>query len=258
MIDIDWFKAFNDDFGHLVGDEALCSVARALSSCVHRGGDVVARFGGEEFAVVLPGTDTAGALAVANRMLEAVRGVVVRQAPGRAVSVSVGTATWRPDGAGGKAADLLFHADQAMYAAKGEGRDRAVAYEFSIAAVDALVAAMAYGLEHDQFELYYQPLIDLASGAAVGFEALMRWNRPGHGLVPPNDFIPAAEATPLIVDMGRWALREAACQLASWAGDGLDPDGLMRVAVNISGRHINCPSIVTDVQAALDATGMPA
>jgi EAL domain-containing protein (putative c-di-GMP-specific phosphodiesterase class I) len=143
-----------------------------------------------------------------------------------------------------------------MYAAKSEGKDRAVAYEHSIAASDALVAAIAYGLEHGELELYYQPLIHLASGAAVGFEALMRWNRPGHGLVPPNDFIPAAEATPLIVDLGRWALREAACQLATWARDGLDPDGLMRVAVNISGRHINSPAIVTDVQAALDAAGI--
>jgi len=125
MVDVDDFKAFNDTFGHPVGDAALCSVARALSGCVQRAGDVLARFGGEEFAVVLPGVDGAGAQAVADRLVEAVRGVSVRQAGDRSLSVSVGAATWLPGASTRKPAELLAHADTALYAAKAAGKDRA-------------------------------------------------------------------------------------------------------------------------------------
>lgn len=256
MIDIDDFKAFNDTHGHLVGDEALCSVARALGATVHREGDLLARFGGEEFAIVLPMTDTAGGLELANRMLEAVRDVTIRQAPGQPLSISVGSATWLPDNESTTAAVLLGRADQALYAAKHEGKNRAVAYEQSIAMADALIAAINHGLDQGEFELHYQPVIHLGTGNAVGFEALMRWNRPGHGLVPPDDFIPIAEASDLICDLGRWALREAASQLAAWTRHELNPDGGLTMAVNASGRHVSSPTIVTDVQAALTATGI--
>lgn len=129
MIDIDNFKGFNDTFGHLVGDEALVAVARALSASVKRAGDALARFGGEEFAVVLPGIDDPGALVVAERLVEAVRTVNVRQAVGWSLSVSVGTATWHPGEAKIKPAELLTRADQALYAAKAAGKDRALAYK---------------------------------------------------------------------------------------------------------------------------------
>lgn len=126
MIDIDDFKRFNDTFGHLVGDDALCAVARAVTGSLHRAGDVLARFGGEEFALVLPGLDAAGAVVVAERLLEAVRTVTVRQAAGWQLSVSVGTATWAPGHPETKAVQLLTRADQALYAAKHAGKDRAV------------------------------------------------------------------------------------------------------------------------------------
>jgi diguanylate cyclase (GGDEF)-like protein/PAS domain S-box-containing protein len=127
MVDVDDFKAFNDTFGHAVGDAALCTVARALSGVVHRAGDVLARFGGEEFAVVLPGVDGAGAQAVADGLVAAVRGVTVRQAGDRALSVSVGASTWLPGAGTRTSAELLAHADTALYAAKAAGKDRAVA-----------------------------------------------------------------------------------------------------------------------------------
>ena len=256
MVDIDDFKAFNDDFGHLVGDEALCAVARALSSELHRKSDVVARFGGEEFAVVLPGTDATDALKVAQRLVEAVRGVVVRQAGGRSLTVSIGTASWEPESSTVRHGALLANADQALYAAKAEGKDRTVSYERSIAPRDLFETAIVRGLTGGEFELYYQPVIDLGTGDVAGFEALIRWNRPDHGMVMPDEFIPTAEASTLICDLGRWVLREACGQLAGWGRDGLDPNGTLRMAVNASARHISQAGIVADVEAALEASGI--
>jgi len=255
MIDIDDFKLFNDAFGHLIGDDALCAVARVLTAAVNRASDTVARFGGEEFAVVLPNTDAAGAAAVARRMVHAVRAVTMRQAD-RPLSVSVGTASWHPDGTVTKPAVLLARADQALYAAKSAGKNQSVAYEQSIAARDAFITAMTEGLRRGEFELYYQPVIALEDNNVVGFEALMRWNRPGHGMVPPDDFIPAAEATDLICDLGRWALNQATMQLANWSRAGLDAEHPLRMAVNASGRHVNTAAIISDVESALAKSGI--
>jgi diguanylate cyclase (GGDEF)-like protein/PAS domain S-box-containing protein len=256
MVDIDGFKQFNDRFGHLVGDQALISVARALTAALNREGDLVARYGGEEFAVVLAGTDLSGAAAVAGRLVDSVHGVAVRQAPDWNLSISVGTATWHPDAELIKSPILLGRADEALYAAKRSGKDRVVAYEDSLAARDTLQAAIAAGLADGQFRLYYQPIIDVATGEVLAFEALMRWERPGHGLVAPDSFIPAAEASTLICELGRWSLLQAGNQLAAWRRIGLDADGTLRVAVNISVRHAALPEIVGDVQAAVDATGI--
>jgi diguanylate cyclase (GGDEF)-like protein/PAS domain S-box-containing protein len=128
MIDIDDFKRFNDTFGHLVGDEALCAVARAITGSLRRAGDVLARFGGEEFSLVLPGIAADGATVVAESLLEAVRAVTVRQAGDWRLSVSVGTASWVPGHTATKAVQLLAEADQALYAAKHAGKDRVVCY----------------------------------------------------------------------------------------------------------------------------------
>lgn len=125
MVDVDNFKRFNDTFGHPVGDAALIAVARALSNCLHRAGDVLARYGGEEFAVVMPGVDADGASVVANRLVEAVRSVVIRQAAGWKVSVSIGAATWIPGSEVSKSGELVALADVALYQAKAAGKDRA-------------------------------------------------------------------------------------------------------------------------------------
>lgn len=258
IVDLDDFKGFNDTFGHLVGDDALCALARVLTAQVHREGDVVARFGGEEFAVVLPNTDSAGALTVANRMLEATRAISLRQADRHRFSISAGTATWLPEVGIAKPSQLLGRADQALYAAKASGKDRAETYEDAIAARVAVEEAITEGLQQNEFEVYYQPVIELSTGDIDGFEALIRWNRPGHGLVVPDEFIPIAEASTLICDLGRWVLHAAAAQLASWSRQGLDAEGPpLRMAVNASARHVNDIAIVADVTAALAATGLP-
>jgi diguanylate cyclase (GGDEF)-like protein len=253
MVDIDGFKQFNDRFGHLIGDQALIAVARALAAALGREGDLVARYGGEEFAVILPGADRSGAATVGARLVDAIRGVTVRQAPDWNLSVSAGTATWYPEAESIKSPILLGRADEALYEAKGSGRDRVVAYEDSLSGRDTLQAAIAAGLGDGQFRLHYQPIVDVATGEVVAFEALMRWERPGHGLVPPDSFIPAAEASTLICDLGRWALRQAGDQLAAWQRAGLDANRRLRVAVNISARHAALPEIVDDVQAALQS-----
>ncbi|MCW2526004.1 MAG: sensor diguanylate cyclase, partial [Pseudonocardiales bacterium] len=124
MIDIDNFKGFNDTFGHLVGDDVLCAVARALSNALRVSGDFLARFGGEEFAVILPGSDRDNAITVATRLLESVRAVTVRQADDWALSVSIGATSWHPGEAATKSTEALAHADRALYAAKRAGKDR--------------------------------------------------------------------------------------------------------------------------------------
>jgi diguanylate cyclase (GGDEF)-like protein/PAS domain S-box-containing protein len=137
MVDIDDFKKFNDTYGHLVGDDALCAVARALAACTRRAGDTLARYGGEEFAAVLPGTGAGGARDVCDRLVEAVRAVVVRQAPGWTMSVSVGAASWQSEGPGSSpitGAELLARADDALYAAKAAGKNQAVVYGEEVAA----------------------------------------------------------------------------------------------------------------------------
>ena len=207
----------------------------------------------------LPATDGAGALTVANRMLEATRTISLRQAGGYHFSVSAGTATWLPEAGITKPGQLLARADQALYAAKASGKDRTETYEDAIAARVAMEDAIAEGLQQDQFELHYQPVIELSSGDIEGFEALIRWNRPGHGLVFPDHFIPIAEGSTLICDLGRWVLNTAAAQLATWSRQGLNADGPpLRMAVNASARHVSSLDIVTDVKAALAATGLPA
>jgi diguanylate cyclase (GGDEF)-like protein/PAS domain S-box-containing protein len=256
IIDMDDFRAFNDRFGHAVGDATLCAVARVLTATLNREGDLLARFGGEEFAVVLPGADRLGALIVAQRLLQAARAITIRQADGCGVSISAGTASWHPGTETIKPAQLLDRADQALFAAKADGKNRAIAYEDSLAARDTYQTAITDGLAAGEFELYYQPLIAIETREVVGLEALMRWNRPGHGLVVPDKFIPIAEASTLICELGRWALHEAAGQLATWSRAALTPGDELRVAVNISARHAASPAIIADVRAALTAAGI--
>jgi diguanylate cyclase (GGDEF)-like protein len=254
MVDIDHFKQFNDAFGHLVGDQALIAAARALAGTLHREGDVLARYGGEEFAVVLPGADRRGADIVAARLLEAVRAVTMRQAPDWQLTVSV--ATWFGDGEALRPGALLGRADEALHEAKASGRDRAVAYEGRLAERAALQTAIVDGLAAGEFELYYQPIVSVGDCRIRGLEALMRWNRPGEGLIAPDVFIPAAERTSIICDLGQWALRQATAQLAAWAREVPGLDERVFMAVNISGHHASRPAIVSDVQDALRSSGL--
>ena len=184
------------------------------------------------------------------------RGVVVRQAPGQSLTVSVGTASREHGVDGATHRELLGRSDEALYAAKAAGKDRVVVYEQFLAARAVLETAIADGLAAGEFALHYQPLISLDGGEVIGFEALVRWDRPGHGLVPPDSFIALAEKSSLICDLGRWVLGEATRQLACWSRDGLDAGRPLRMAVNISARHIADPAIVTDVEEAIRASGI--
>jgi diguanylate cyclase (GGDEF)-like protein/PAS domain S-box-containing protein len=256
MLDIDDFKQLNDTHGHLVGDAVLTGVWRALSGALHRDGDSVARFGGEEFAVVLPGVDAEGARVVAERCCAAVREVRIDQAPGWRLTVSAGTAT--RSGADGhepaSATELLGRADEALYVAKAVGKDRVVGYESALSAQAALDRAVRDGLRDDEFVMHYQPVVDLSSGEVTSYEALMRWERPGHGLVGPGAFNPPAEARDLIKDLGRFALRSSTRQAAAWAADATSP---VAVAVNLSARHLADAGVVYDVSVALEQSGLP-
>lgn len=255
MVDIDNFKSFNDSFGHLVGDEVLCDVANAVTRALHRAGDSVSRFGGEEFVVLLPSTDANGALVVAEALVESVRRIALRSpADDWKLSISAGTATWDPQTDSMEAEELVDLADRALYVAKASGKDRAASYARSLAPGAELEAAIVSGLESGEFCLFYQPIIDLRRGSVVGFEALMRWNRPGHGMVFPDGFIEIAERSDLICKLDAWAMIEASEQLVAWTRDGADLGQPLYVAVNASARHVSSPAIVRNVEAALAAS----
>ena len=174
------------------------------------------------------------------------------------VGASIGVAVSSPDDH--DAHLLLHHADIAAYRAKAAGRGRTGIFDEELrrelAERAELEAAISVGLVAGEFLLHYQPVVDLLSGAETSYEALIRWQRPGHGLVPPDRFIPVAEKSAIICDIDRWVLRQATCQLAEWLR--IDPDGLSGVtmAVNISGRHLGSPEIVDDVANALVGAGL--
>ena len=262
MVDIDDFKLFNDTFGHLIGDQALTLVSRTLGE--HLASDCVTRFGGEEFALVLPHVDSGAALATAERLCDAVRGVTLRQAPGWGLSISAGVATWRPEDRALKSAQLVSRADQALYVAKREGKDRAVSFEAALAERAALESALRTGLAAGELELHYQPVVDARTGALATIEGLVRWQRPGHGTVPPADLLAVADRSDLGIELGRLALGQGCTQLAGWSRTGLDTGQdhgaatAVRVAVTLSGRHLADPGVVADVATALGASGLAA
>ncbi len=256
FIDLDDFKAVNDSRGHASGDELLLVLAERLRGVV-RPGDVVARIGGDEFAVVVNGgTDVARA--VGERALMALSLPVPLASGAVTVHGSVGVAA-STDTTDRTAGALLRNADLAMYLAKAQGKNRLVVYADGMAEAARRRAGLAQDLEtaveSGQLEVHYQPTVRLSDGRTSGFEALVRWNHPERGLIPPFEFIPLAEETGAITGIGRWVLHEALRQGAAWAAETGAP---LRMAVNLSPRQFQDGDVTADVVAALEESGFPA
>ncbi len=262
FVDLDGFKAVNDGHGHAAGDEVLREVAHRLSAAV-RPGDVVCRLGGDEFVVLVePVHSEHDLLELASRLVSSVSDPIAVPRAHVRVGASIGVAVGRD---GRTDADALFaEADIAAYRAKARGRGRAEVFDeqlrLQLNERAELEAAISSGLAAGEMRVAYQPVVDVATDRLTGYEALIRWDRPGVGLVPPDEFIPVAEGSRLIGEVDRWMLHEATRRLAEWrtaapAAPG-EPEPTM--AVNISGRHLADPRVLTDVADALEASGLPA
>jgi diguanylate cyclase (GGDEF)-like protein len=250
-LDLDHFKAVNDTLGHNMGDELLKEVATRLSCCV-REVDLVARLGGDEFAVLLPGVAEASeACIVAKRLIETISGLYEIGGASMTIGVSIGVALAPRDGADAEA--LLMHADLAMYAAKADGRGGVRMFEHDLSTRLAerqdLERDFRAALEGEEFVLHYQPIVDVARGRIAAFEALVRWQHPRRGLVPPDQFIPFAEESGLVVPLGEWVLDTACSQAAAW------PEKVS-VAVNLSPVQFRDPGLLDAIMGALSRSGL--
>jgi diguanylate cyclase (GGDEF)-like protein len=250
FVGLDSFKAINDVFGHRSGDEVLRVVGRRLAEDL-RGSDTVARLGGDEFVILLERVDQQEAAeTLARRILRTVEQPVGLNGREIALSASIGIAFFPDDGEHDR---LIANADVAMHSAKQAGR---ATYRFYSPQMDAgmresilIQRDLRLALERDEFELVYQAKVDARSGRPTSTEALIRWNHPERGRVSPGEFIPIAEKSGLIVQIGNWVLHRAVAQMAEWMAQGLR----IPVAINLSGQHFQDPELPRIIQAALDA-----
>lgn len=256
FLDLDKFKRINDTLGHAAGDQVLQQAAERLRMCV-RASDLVARFGGDEF-VILASLENADFAVeqLGERILNAFETPFLVAGQTFHLGINVGVALYPRDGT--EAGNLLKHADMALYAAKEEGRGGLCFFvpEMRQRIVDriTLEEGLQRALANHEFVLEYQPQLDIQTGALVGAEALIRWEDPVRGRIPPGDFIPLAESSGMIVDIGRWALREACHQAAVWRRTD---SGVARIAVNISARQFEQADFVELVAEVLRETGLP-
>ncbi|WP_176523090.1 putative bifunctional diguanylate cyclase/phosphodiesterase [Blastococcus aggregatus] len=256
-IDLDGFKPVNDTYGHEAGDILLQVFSERLSRCL-RSADTAARLGGDEFAVLVHGPiDESGVHRVLDRIRKQLDLPIDLGARREAtIGASIGVAF---ADAGTDIATLINHADVAMYTAKRNGRQRSVFYEAGLG--DATpekpdpAAELAAALDRGEFTVAYQPLVDLRAGRTIGAEALIRWQHPVDGNRPPDTFIPLAEETGLIMEIGEFVLRDACRQAVRWVQSSSSPADLL-VTVNLSARQVTDPTTVETVQAALADTGL--
>ncbi|CAB3779641.1 putative bifunctional diguanylate cyclase/phosphodiesterase [Pararobbsia alpina] len=257
LLDLDRFKFINDNFGHPVGDGLLQAVAARLKGAV-REGDTLARLGGDEFVIVMPAlTSTENVELAARKVLDVFSLPFVVEGHELHVTTSIGVSVY-PEG-GTRSEMLLKTADAALYSAKDSGRN---CYQIYTCAMGVqveeqaeLINALHQAIVQHELELYYQPKVDLGSGRVSGLEALLRWRRPGIGLIPPDSFIPLAEETGLIIPIGEWVLRTACAQAKAWHDAG-HPDLIM--AVNVSARQFRQQNVPQLVLSALAESGLAA
>jgi diguanylate cyclase (GGDEF)-like protein len=251
-LDLDHFKAVNDTLGHPAGDALLRDVTQRLKRVV-RETDTIARLGGDEFAIVQFISQPNDSSLLAKRVIDAVGAPYEINGNRVIIGTSVGIAVAPDDGEDADA--IIKSADMALYRSKADGRGR---YQFFEAAMEAHMKArrsldldLRKALAEGQFRVFYQPLMDIATRAICGFEALVRWQHPERGMVSPAEFIPLAEETGLIVPLGLWVLRQACADAATWPGD-------LKVAANLSPVQFGSPTLVEDVAAAMEDAGLNA
>ncbi len=248
-IDLDQFKRVNDTVGHGAGDQLLTIVAQRLRACV-KDGDTVARLGGDEFTIILRQVSDPDAVrAVADRIIAALEAPVNVAGRDHLVRASIGITLFPDDGV--HIDELMRNADTAMYRAKEGGRGRAVFFDRSTTArqLSATGSGLYRALRHREFSLFFQPQYAVGDGRLVGLEALLRWQTPRSGLKYPAEFVPAAEETGLIVDIGSWVIDAACAQLARWRAEGMAPP---RVAVNVSVQQLRSAQFAENVRRALN------
>jgi diguanylate cyclase (GGDEF)-like protein len=252
-LDLDRFKDVNDGYGHPVGDLLLQAVAGRLRQCI-RDADVVARLGGDEFAIMQIGTSQpTDATALASRLIEVVGAPYELAGDQVAVELSIGIALAPSDGLDPE--QLLKNADMALYRAKSDGHGLCRFFEPEM---DARMQArrrleidLRKAIANSEFELFYQPLVDMQTEHVTGFGALIRWHHPERGMVPPFQFISVAEETGLIVPIGDWVLRQACAEAATWPSD-------VKIAVNLSPIQFKNKGLLLSVMSALAASGLSA
>jgi diguanylate cyclase (GGDEF)-like protein len=249
FIDLDGFKAINDSFGHAAGDEVLIEIARRFEREIGSSA-VLVRLGGDEFLVVVPDSDHA--LQLAERLLKVAADPILAGGDTTSVTASIGVAIAK---AHDDAAALMRHADQAVYEAKANGKRRIVVFdgvlERKVNEAAAIQQEIQAGLINDEFEIHLQPIVETETGHVAGAEALARWQHPRRGLLMPDRFIPIAEGSWLIVEIGRTVLLAACRQLAAWQSAARP----QYIAVNISARHVIHGDLVGNVIAALQQSG---
>ena len=256
-IDLDRFNEINATMGHSAGDTLLQATAQRISAAV-RHSDTVSRISADEYAVLLPGLlDTSDGAGIAQKVLEAVRAPLTLQGEEVSICASIGIAISPHDGT--QPEELLRNAAAAMSRVKRERRN---AYQFytrelkeRTAELLRMESALRLAIERQQLVLHYQPQLDLRTGAIVGAEALVRWYKPGEGLLPPGRFIPFAEERGLILPIGDWVITQAARQVQAWDRIGAPP---ITVAVNISASQFRHPELTEKIAAEIRATGIEA
>lgn len=253
-VDLDHFKRVNDSVGHVGGDQLLAIVAQRLRGCV-KDGDTVARLGGDEFTVILrnlPGADAAGD--IAQRIIEVVQRPVNIAGRDHRVRASIGITVFPDDG--NTLETIMRNADLAMYQAKDAGRSRAVFFDSQMARTHSSIehSGLYRALRRREFALHYQAQFHLQGGGLAALEALLRWPNPRQGMRFPRDFLPAAEESGLIVDLGAWVLESACRQLALWREESIAPE---RLVVNISVQQLRLADFPQLVRDTLSRTGLP-